>query len=75
MATHTHTHTHTYIYIYRERERERETCWPRWAAKLWFIYMFDIEPNKPGSSTDIIMGIGTENRSAYSIDLDLVLAS
>lgn len=37
--------------------------------------MFDIEPNKPGSNTDIIMGIGTKNRSAYSKNLDLVLDS
>lgn len=36
--------------------------------------MFDIKCQKPGSSTDIIMGVGTKNGSAHSVNQDSSLA-
>ena len=55
-----------YVCMWRG-EKKKKTWWPRWAAKLPFIYMLDIKPNKPGSSTDIIMCICAKNSSAHSI--------
>lgn len=65
-------YTHTHTRRQRENEIVRDTCWPRRATKVCLVNMLHIKSNKPGSSTHVIMGIGTKNGSENSTEWRLM---